>query len=152
MAGNKPREDQAKEAKSIGELTVSISADVSEALTGLKAIQREARKATRAIRELEAAKSGWSEEFEQLVESHMELARKHDDILAEANKQLAIQGYDGNWNYDEYMHGMYNGMELIVAQMEDREPEFREAPDEWIVDKPREIDEPISVEDGDSAD
>lgn len=35
--------------------TVRINVDVSEALTGLKAIQREAKKATQALRELEEA-------------------------------------------------------------------------------------------------
>lgn len=37
--------------RSIGQLTVDL--DCSEALTGLKALQREARKATQALRELE---------------------------------------------------------------------------------------------------
>lgn len=40
--------------KKAGELTVKIDVDVSEALTGLKAIQREARDAVKALRELEA--------------------------------------------------------------------------------------------------
>lgn len=40
------------------ELSVRINVDVSEALTGLKAIQREAKKATQALRELEAAQQG----------------------------------------------------------------------------------------------
>jgi phage-related minor tail protein len=37
------------------ELTVKVDVDVSEALTGLKALQREAKKATQALRELESA-------------------------------------------------------------------------------------------------
>ena len=37
---------------------VKIDVDVSEALTGLKAVTREAREATKALRELEAAKQG----------------------------------------------------------------------------------------------
>lgn len=40
-------------AKSVGELTAKITIDVSDALTGLKAVQREARKATQALKELE---------------------------------------------------------------------------------------------------
>lgn len=44
--------------KKAGELTVKIDVDVSEALVGLKAIQREARDAVKALRELEAAKNG----------------------------------------------------------------------------------------------
>lgn len=42
MADNKSRE-----------LTIKIDVDISDALTGLKAIQREAKKATQALRELE---------------------------------------------------------------------------------------------------
>ncbi|WP_342540058.1 hypothetical protein MHI39_20235 [Heyndrickxia sp. FSL K6-6286] len=34
-------------------LTVKIDVDISEALTGLKALQREAKKATQVLRELE---------------------------------------------------------------------------------------------------
>ncbi|MFK4473701.1 hypothetical protein ABH897_003432 [Paenibacillus sp. RC73] len=37
------------------EISARINVDVSEALAGLKAIQREAKKATQALRELEAA-------------------------------------------------------------------------------------------------
>lgn len=36
------------------EISARINVDVSEALTGLKAIQREAKKATQALRDLEA--------------------------------------------------------------------------------------------------
>lgn len=39
--------------KSVGELTVKVNVDVSEALTGLKSLTREAREATKALRELE---------------------------------------------------------------------------------------------------
>ena len=36
-------------------VSININVEVSEALTGLKAIQREAKKATQALRELEEA-------------------------------------------------------------------------------------------------
>lgn len=49
---------------------------------------------------------------------------------------LAIQGADGNYNYCSYMHGMYNGMEMIWAMMEDRDPVFKKAPDKWLEDEP----------------
>ena len=45
---------------------------------------------------------------------------------------LKIQGNDGNWNYDPYMLGLYNGMEMALAIMEDREPVFRELTKENI--------------------
>jgi hypothetical protein len=38
----------------------------------------------------------------------------------------AIQGDEGNWNYDNYMVGLFNGLELALAIIENREPEFRE--------------------------
>lgn len=41
------------QAKSVGELTAKLSIDVSDALTGLKAVQRGARKATQSLKELE---------------------------------------------------------------------------------------------------
>jgi hypothetical protein len=51
----------------------------------------------------------------------------------EAMKEtLKIQGYDGNWDYDEYMFGMYNGMELMLAIAENREPVYKEKPSEFI--------------------
>jgi hypothetical protein len=48
---------------------------------------------------------------------------------------LKIQGYDGNWNYDPYMHGMYNGLELALATLENRMANYRDAPKEWLRDR-----------------
>lgn len=48
-------------------------------------------------------------------------SRKLKDI--ENAKQ--IQGDYGNWNYNEYMLGYYNGMELIHSILQDRSPKFR---------------------------
>ena len=47
-----------------------------------------------------------------------------------------VQGSNGNWNYDSYMHGMYNGMEYMLAMVENREPDFRGPPEEWLADRP----------------
>ena len=51
-------------------------------------------------------------------------------------EMVKIQGYDGNWNYDPYMHGLYNGLEFALSIMEKREPFFREAPEKWLKDVP----------------
>ncbi|WP_239613915.1 hypothetical protein [Cohnella mopanensis] len=45
----------AQDKRVLDGITVKVSVDVSEALTGLKALQREAKKATQAIAELNAA-------------------------------------------------------------------------------------------------
>lgn len=84
----------------IGDLLAKVDNDISETLTGLKALQREVRKITKALQELEAK-------------------------VSDANELLAIQGEDGNWDYSDYMLGMYNGMELIVSVIEGREPSYR---------------------------
>jgi hypothetical protein len=57
MADNQSREEIRR--NNHGELTIQVRADVdvSEALTGLKALQREAKEATRALRELEDAQN-----------------------------------------------------------------------------------------------
>jgi hypothetical protein len=52
ILSNPPKPPVTAKRKSVGELTVDV--DCSEALTGLKAVQREAKKATAALRELES--------------------------------------------------------------------------------------------------
>lgn len=44
-----------------------------------------------------------------------------------SKEMLDIQGQKGNYDYDEYMLGLYNGMEYIIALFEEREPNFRSA-------------------------
>lgn len=64
------------------------------------------------------------------------IIKKRMAALEDMKMSISVQGYDGNWNYDEYMHGMYNGMELMLAFAERREPVFRDAPEVWVRDKP----------------
>ncbi|MGM7681793.1 hypothetical protein ACSVDA_06515 [Cytobacillus sp. Hm23] len=44
--------------RKVGELSVKLNVDISEAITGLKMIQRKARKESQALRELEAQSNG----------------------------------------------------------------------------------------------
>jgi hypothetical protein len=48
-----------------------------------------------------------------------------------------VQGRDGTWNYDPYMHGLYNGLEFAVSLLEQREPQFKDAPKQWLCDLPK---------------
>jgi len=50
----------------------------------------------------------------------------------EMREMLEVHGRHGNWNYDSYMHGLYNGMEYMQAMVEDREPDFRGPPEKWL--------------------
>jgi hypothetical protein len=58
----------------------------------------------------------------------------NDKTVEQLKDFVEIQGETGNWDYDEYMHGMYNGMELMLATMENREPDFRSRPDKFITE------------------
>lgn len=50
--------------------------------------------------------------------------KRYKEILKNANELLDIQGQSGNYNYDSYMLGIYNGMEMIISMFEEREPQF----------------------------
>jgi len=54
---------------------------------------------------------------------------KAKDIIKE---YLDIQGRDGNWDYDPYMLGLYNGLELALATLENREYVPRSLPEKSI--------------------
>lgn len=45
---------------------------------------------------------------------------------------LDIQGTNGNWNYDEYQFGLYNGIAVALAAIERRAPRFKNPPKRWL--------------------
>lgn len=51
-----------------------------------------------------------------------------EEIIKSLQELVDIQGKDGTWNHNEYMLGMFNGMELMLATVEEREPKFRTLP------------------------
>jgi hypothetical protein len=57
-----------------------------------------------------------------------------DDRIKELKKLLEIQGSAGNWDYDEYMFGYYNGMALALAVLTDSDPLYYNKPDMFIKD------------------
>lgn len=44
--------------------------------------------------------------------------------IEDLRELIMLQGANGNWNASPYMTGLYNGMELALAIIEDREPIF----------------------------
>ena len=50
--------------------------------------------------------------------------KQYEKSMRIANEMLELQGRDGNYNYDSYMLGLYNGMEYIISLLEVREPKF----------------------------
>ena len=49
-----------------------------------------------------------------------------EEFLKQANELLKVQGQKGNCDYDHYMRGLYNGMEMIIALAENREPLYKD--------------------------
>jgi hypothetical protein len=57
-----------------------------------------------------------------------------DERIESVRHMRNVQGYDGNWNYDPYMQGLYNGIEFALSLLEVREPQFKDAPATWLGD------------------
>ena len=58
-----------------------------------------------------------------------------DKLVQDVRHMVEVQGRDGTWNYDPYMQGLYNGLEFALSIMEKREPQFRDAPEQWLADR-----------------
>lgn len=48
--------------------------------------------------------------------------------MTEIRELIEIQGQTGNWDYDPYMLGLYNGMVMVESLVLGVEPVFRERP------------------------
>ncbi len=51
---------------------------------------------------------------------------EYENHLKISKEMLDLQGQDGNYNYDSYMLGLYNGMEYIISLFETRKPVFKD--------------------------
>jgi len=49
---------------------------------------------------------------------------------------VKTQCANGNWNHDQYMHGMANGMIFALSLFKSGRPKYLEAPKEWGEDMP----------------
>ena len=52
----------------------------------------------------------------------------YDRCIEQLRNAHRIQGNPGNWDYDEYMRGLYNGLELALSIFEKREPIYKDEP------------------------
>jgi hypothetical protein len=48
--------------------------------------------------------------------------------LEELEKLRDLQGMDGNWDYSEYMLGLFNGLEIAISVFTGQRPRFRTLP------------------------
>ena len=51
------------------------------------------------------------------------------DPLQQLREVHAVQGRDGCWDIDDYMLGLYNGLELALSLMEQRDVHYKKRKD-----------------------
>ena len=51
-----------------------------------------------------------------------------DKALKQLREVHAVQGRDGCWDIDDYMLGLYNGLELALSIVENRECRYKQRP------------------------
>lgn len=59
------------------------------------------------------------------------LAQRLASIIRILHNSQKIQAKD--WDYDNYMHGMYNGLEFALSVVEDRDPIYKDVKVEQAV-------------------
>jgi hypothetical protein len=65
------------------------------------------------------------------------IEQAEEPLIDSVRQMRDVQGMDGTWNCDPYMHGLYNGLEFAVSLLEQREPQFKDAPEKWLSDLPK---------------
>lgn len=82
--------------------------------------------------------------MKKLLEQLDKLNRPWERKVSDLKDLVQVQGSRGNWDYSEYMHGLYNGMELALSIMEEREPIYKDAPGEWLKDRSEKVKPEVS--------
>ena len=84
------------------------------------------------IIELQEENSRYERENQELKKQ----LEEWEQYLINAKEMLNLQGHDGNYNYDNYMLGLYNGMEYVIALFEKRNPIYKDGKNiEFLNDK-----------------
>lgn len=60
------------------------------------------------------------------------LDQQKAEVVEKLQKVIDVQGSDGNWNFDSYMRGMYNGLALAKSIFTDTEPEYKSEPKKYL--------------------
>ena len=79
----------------------------------------------------EVAKNADKVAIAMLQEMLKEVNEHHKHLLEGIEAVIKVQKYDGNWNYDPYMHGLLNGMLFIQSMVESKPYEPYKAPKKW---------------------
>ena len=60
---------------------------------------------------------------------------KTEKYIADLKNLVDAQGQDGTWNSNQYMLGLFNGLEFALSIFESREPKFRELTAKTLTDE-----------------
>ena len=58
------------------------------------------------------------------------------EALTQLREIHAIQGLDGCWDIDDYMLGMFNGLELALSIVENRACKYKQRPKSQLEQEP----------------
>lgn len=78
-----------------------------------------------------------SSEYKPIALYTAPLQREWETLVESVRQMRDVQGMDGNWNCDHYMHGLFNGIEFALSLIEVREPKFKDTPEKWLCDQPK---------------
>lgn len=81
-------------SKNAGDITLKVGLDVSEALTGLKAVERQAKSATKALRELETQSQNVGFEDDSVISAIQRSYEVVPDVIDISTKEAEVTYYD----------------------------------------------------------
>ena len=65
---------------------------------------------------------------QEIMDTHPVKEQEIEKLIGDLRNVAEAQGQKGCWDYDQYMLGLFNGLELALAIFEKREPQYRELP------------------------
>ena len=89
------------------------------------------------MHDMDKTVEGWSEDVKMYYDGKLIAPQPEPEPVAKMREMLEVQGRDGTWNYSPYLRGIYNGMEFMLALVEDREPVYRDEPDKYYTAPPQ---------------
>lgn len=57
--------------------------------------------------------------------------REYQQAVEALRSQITVQATNGNWDYDEYMRGMLNGMLCAMSNFDGKDPQYKEELPSW---------------------
>lgn len=58
-----------------------------------------------------------------------------EDLAKKLQYLIDIQGTDGTWNYSRYHHGMLNGMIFCKSVIDNKDPQYKEKPEDGFINE-----------------